>query len=271
MTLVLFLNYLCTVIDQSKTPFTRSDFLTRVFDVDFVPSDRYAELLVGEVPARQRLEVFREVWNARETGDGAKLEVFFRALLGTLSEAELDEVRDEVSDELKSTDSDATIRLALRLLPADFWPRYNEVARIRIENKLLSQTKNGRYDPSTKRCQAGGLGTWAEGIASHFVLKDELIATLLRKLESSDRGEQEYVFRYFFHLFPELMVAPSRRYVRMIRAGLQSGNKLFRDALEGIEFLVAGKADPWLDPFVEDFEKFAEGSEAILTEDDIPF
>lgn len=59
------------------------------------------------------------------------------------------------------------------------------------------------------------------------------------------------------------MDAPSRRYVRMIRAGLQSGNKLFRDALEGIEFLVAGKADPWLDPFVEDFERFEEGSEAI--------
>lgn len=140
--LILFVNYLCTIIDQSKTPFTRSEFLTRVFDADFVPSDRYAQLLVGEVPARQRLEVFREVWNARETGNGAKLEVFFRALLGTLSEAELDEVCDEVSDELKATNSDATIRLALHLLPADFWPRYDEVARLRIENKLLSEIKN---------------------------------------------------------------------------------------------------------------------------------
>lgn len=143
------------------------------------------------------------------------------------------------------------------------------MARLRIENKLLSEIKNGRYDPSTKRCQAGGLGTWAEGIASHFILRDELIATLLRKLESSDRGEQAYVFRYFMHLFPTLLDAPPRRYIRVMRAGLQSGNKLFRDGLEAIQFLVAGEEDPWLAPFVEDFQNFAEGSEAILTEDDI--
>ena len=83
--LILFINYLCAIIDQSKTPFTRSDFLTRVFDPDFVPSDRYAQLLVEEIPGRQRLEVFREVWTARETGDGAQLEVFFRDFLARLT------------------------------------------------------------------------------------------------------------------------------------------------------------------------------------------
>ena len=266
--LILFINYLCTVIDQSKTPFTRSEFLMRVFDADFVPSDRYAALLVADIPGRQRLEVFREVWNARETGNRAKLKVFFAALLGTLNEVELDEVRSQVSDELKSTNSDATIRLALCLLPADFWSRYEEVDRLRIENKLLSEIKRGRYDPSTKAC-VGALGTWAEGIASQFVLKDELIATLLRKLETSDRGEQAYVFQYFFSAFPRLMDAPSPRYVRV---GLQQGNTLFRDALDLIEFLApAIPDDPWHKPFVDDFQGFVENAQDVVTEDDIPF
>ena len=103
------------------------------------------------------------------------------------------------------------------------------------------------------------------------MLKDELIATLLRKLESSDRGEQAYVFEYFFQVFPKLMDVPSRRYVHVMRTGLQSGNQLFHDALDDIEYRISGGEYPWLDPFVEDFENFEEGRAAILTEDDIPF
>jgi len=45
--IILFINYLIKTIEQSKSPFTKSDFLKRVFDPDFVRNERYAKLLVN--------------------------------------------------------------------------------------------------------------------------------------------------------------------------------------------------------------------------------
>ena len=44
--IILFVNYLISVIDKSKTPFTKPEFLARVFDKNFVQNQRYAQLLV---------------------------------------------------------------------------------------------------------------------------------------------------------------------------------------------------------------------------------
>ena len=145
------------------------------------------------------------------------------------------------------------------------------MARLRIENKLLSEIKKGRYDLTKRRCSSGALGTWAEGVAHHFVLKDELITTLLSKLESSDKAEQAYVFQFFFNAFPRLMDVPSPRYVQVMRAGLERGNTLFRDAVDLIEWLGPDTNDPWLAPFLQDFQNFEENAQAVVTEDDIPF
>ena len=84
--IILFVDFLLRIILQSKAPFEKKDFLKRVFDSDFVESDRYANLLVQDIPANKRVEVFIDAFRMKHTGNGSKLLFFFRALLSVMSE-----------------------------------------------------------------------------------------------------------------------------------------------------------------------------------------
>lgn len=48
--ILLFLDYLLRIVDQSRSPFSLAAFVGRVLDPDFVPTERYAALLVKEIP-----------------------------------------------------------------------------------------------------------------------------------------------------------------------------------------------------------------------------
>ena len=45
--ILIFVDYLLRVVDQSRSPFTIDAFVARVLDPDFVPKERYATLLVA--------------------------------------------------------------------------------------------------------------------------------------------------------------------------------------------------------------------------------
>jgi hypothetical protein len=98
-----------------------------------------------------------------------------------------------VSDELRQTDEDATIRFVLSGFPPAIWPQLNEIARLRIEHKLIRSIKEGRWLGKQKKTGGGGLGTWASNIIEHFTLKDDLWRTIFEKLHSNDPTEQNYV------------------------------------------------------------------------------
>lgn len=59
-TILLFIDYLLRIVDQSRSPFSLPTFIARVLAPDFVPTKRYAELLVNEIPAKHRLATCRE-------------------------------------------------------------------------------------------------------------------------------------------------------------------------------------------------------------------
>jgi uncharacterized protein (TIGR02391 family) len=54
--IIHFIDYLLGIIRGSEEPFVLSKFMTRVFDPDFVRSQRYAELLVEAIPTNKRLD-----------------------------------------------------------------------------------------------------------------------------------------------------------------------------------------------------------------------
>lgn len=268
--IIFFINYLTKIIDQSKPPFTKSAFLKRVFDPDFVETEKYAKLLVKEIPVKQRLEIFIDVYRQKETGSGKKLRYFVSALLNRLNKEEKSQVYQLVSEELKHTDSKDTLRLSLQILPSSCWKHLEEVARLRIENKLIESIKDGRYIEEKEKCLSGALGTWATNIKQqHYLLKYELIDTLLRKLRSSDITEQDYVFSYFFDYLTHLEDPPRPRTIRIITKGLDDGDKRFYDALfSTMEYGLKS----WKEAFKKPFENFVESEPTReVTEDDIPF
>ena len=59
--IIIFIGYLLKLIDQSKLRFNEEDFLKRVFDPYYVQTKEYSELLVREIPKRQRANIAIEI------------------------------------------------------------------------------------------------------------------------------------------------------------------------------------------------------------------
>ena len=268
--IILFINYLLHIIDQSKSPFTKAEFLARVFDPHFVEKERYAKLLASQIPPKFRLEVVLDVFRARETGDGKKLKFFVDAILPLLTKEQRNEVYAAVSEELRVTDSESAIRSFLQIFPDDSLKLCAEDARLRTENRLLKSISEGAYVRKTGRCRAGAFGTWAGRRCNTFLQKDELAATLTGRLLSSDEEAQAYLFQYFWHEFTQLMPEPSMRVIRVLKMQLKSGNKPLYDKLMGEKEFGSSE---WAKPFEQEIMSFKEREPEAesVAEDDIPF
>lgn len=200
--IIIFVNYCINVIQGAKGPFVIEEWLSRVFDPDFVESERYAQLLAKEVPPKRYTEALIRIYQGKVSGDGNKLRLVFHALIDLAEYNELDGLIAVVSEELRATSDEKAIRLAIQILPAKLWPRVDEVARLRIENKLIRSIEVGKVNSSTRRPIAGALGTWARDLCKHFTLKDELYRTLLQKMNSDNQEEQDYVALFFWSELP---------------------------------------------------------------------
>lgn len=268
--IILFINYLVQIIDQSKTPFTKSEFLKRVFDTQFVKNERYAKLLASEVPPKHRIGVMLDIFRDRETGDGNKLKYFVEAMLPKLTKGEKAELYAAISDELKFTDSDSAIRSILQIFPSDCLSKLDEAARLRTENKLLQSIKEGQYLKKGDKCVAGALGTWARNRCSYFILKNEMIHTLTTKLRSDNSLEHEYVFKYFWEALVSLTTSAPPRLVNTIKKKLKEGNKNFYERLMSEKKFGSPE---WVEPFKQEIDSFKESEQTpdTFSTDDIPF
>ncbi len=258
------------IVDESKSPSTKTDFLARVFDPHFVENERYAKLLASQVPPKFRLEVLLEVFRKRETGDGKKLKFFVDAMLPLLTKEQRIEVYAAVSEELGFTDSESAIRTFLQIFPVDSLKHCAEDARLRTENRLLKAISEGAYIGKMGRCRAGAFGTWAGRRCNAFLQKDELVATLTGRLLTSNEEAQAYIFQYFWNELIQLMPVPSTRIIRVLKMQLKSGNKPVYDKL--ITEKEFGSSE-WANPFEQELMSFKEreAEAESVAEDDIPF
>jgi uncharacterized protein (TIGR02391 family) len=272
--IVLFINFLSRMIDKAKPPFETNAYLQRVFDPFFVESDQYAELLVAEIPANKRWDILIETYRRKESGIGPKLAYFMRALLSKVTQEEIDNFCAVVSEELRLADNIVTIRCVIQVMPTDHWLKYAEVARIRAENMVIDDIKRGKCNTQTGKCMAGGNATWAANILHLFITKAYVMQALRTKLSSSDRAEQEYVFRFFDLSLSALEPKPSPWTVDVITKGLKAGDKRFYQLVGRLGNPVFGDAE-WLDPFRPAFDAFEERppwqSVGGITDDDVPF
>jgi len=259
--IVLFVGYITNIIDHSKSPFSVESFGARVLDPDFLAQPRYAELLVKEIPPRQRLNVFYEIYRKKETGKGENLSLFFETLLQELGEDEKEEISQAISDELKITDSETAIRLTIQCFHS-MWGRIAEVAKLRIENRLIRSIKEGQYFDG--RCITGGLGTWAPRIFPHAILKNEMLSTIISKLYSDEEEQQDYVLHYLVTGINDLFDQPNGWIERPFLEGLRREDRRFFNAAESMMFGSMKKWSARLQQAVQEFK-------TLHPEDDIPF
>jgi hypothetical protein len=274
--IIVFIDYLLKIIDQSKSPFSKAAFIPRIFDSDFVTGEKYSTLLIEEIPVKQRLEVFLEVFEKRETGDCDKLKWFLLSLFDKLLPDEQSQVLDLLSDDFKITDSNNLILTAIQVLRPECWSKVSEVAKIRIENKFISSIKEGKYIAAAGKCKAGAFGTWSKRLLPYFSLKSQVVSVLTHKLFSEDKLEQEYVFHFFISCFEELVPEPSKFFLVHTKEALKKGDKRFYDAFAesfGPPSTYSEALKKELDEFKESpqEEPAQDKSEAIPEDDDVPF
>ena len=270
--IIVFIDYLLRVIDQSKAPFSIESFLPRVFDPSFVAGARYSTLLIAEIPPKQRLDTFIKVFQSRETGECAKLQWFLQEMYNTLTPDEQTQALRIISEELEVTNSDSSIRTIIQVIDDDLWPHFSELARLRIEHKFVDSAKQGRYDKNVGKCLGGGLGTWSPRLFKHFSIKDQMSNVLLRKLMSESTPEQDYVLTFLFSRISDLEAQPSKAFVNHVSEKLKAGDKRYYDAVAVYDcpFVDDGKDDPYYKPFAQEMASFKERPQEVSA-DEVPF
>ena len=89
--IIHFVDYLLRVIIASKESFTIESFLEAVTDSEFVETERYAEILISEVPANRRGDALIALYETRTSINVHRVRFIVSQLLTLLNEGQLDQ------------------------------------------------------------------------------------------------------------------------------------------------------------------------------------
>jgi hypothetical protein len=262
--IIAFCGYIVRQLQQARSLASKEEFIRRVLDKDFVPDEKYARLLVDEIPSRLKLDVFLGVFESRWEWKVDGIYYFNKTIISDLTDEDQASVISLISDDLKTTDNEVSIRHVISGFPPEMWERYAEIARLRIENKIIRAINEGRYDVTRGRCVAGGLATWAKGRLTRFLSKKPLLYALGKKIWSGNAQERDYVTTYFLDELDQFASEDMGLIFAALAHRLKKGDKALYDALVFWSF------DDASDALKEAYANFVANTEISL-EDDMPF
>lgn len=264
VSIILFCGYLVKQLEQAKALASKESFIHRALDKDFVPNDNYAQLLLKEIPSRLRLEVFFGVYESKESWNISSIKFFNKNLISQLDPHERSIVIDTVSDDLKILDDDKIVGYILGGMPAAIWTDIAQIARLRIEHKVVKSIRDGRYDSKAQRYISGALATCSKRQFPYFILKSELILTVARKLWSSDSQERGYAFEFHSNIFSAFELSDLSPLHGVFTNRLKLGNEEFYSHLQW------EPTEKWSNEMKSAYENFSAKRDDTL-DDEMPF
>ena len=254
--IIVFINYLLRLIDQSKLRFNEEDFLERIFDQYYVKSKEYSDLLVKEIPKRQRANIAIQTILQRDKGDIYALGYFLESLLSQLDSVELSRVYKVVSEELRITTNYVDIRYLLHICPGKHWGSIDEAVRIRTEAILFEDFSKGSYNKTTEQCENyGALATWiSEEHLSHFGQLEKWTRKAIEMLNSENANVVSYIDEYFWwkicHVNRSNITPPLKYY---FKKGLEDNDE---QVISKLKSQICWVEDhPWWDVFKDELKK----------------
>jgi uncharacterized protein (TIGR02391 family) len=268
--IIVFVSFLLDLLNSSREAFTLEDFLSRVRDSEFVDSERYADLMLSEIPAMKRADALIYLYKNRSGVDLTKRRRLVKAIMASLSANQLSAYLAVVSEDLRNTNEDATIRTALQLISPDVWPQISEISRLRIENKLITEIKGGEILPSGKTVNP--LATWSRTYIGNFSLREEAVKAVIGRLRSTDPDARHYGAKFFLRTLPQMIPEGDPQQSRAINAvssAVISGDEnVRRELLAAID----GFPSSWQAQFVEKLkDQTDEANPATYLADGTPF
>lgn len=201
--IIIFINHLLKIIDVSKGKFSAEIFLKRVFDNDFVPSQKYADLLIKGIPDNKFFEVAIEIFNKKNIGKIHNIQYVWNSIIKKLSKDELDEIFELVSEELRFTESLSSVTKCIALFKND-WLKIDEDARYRAEHKIIQTLERAEIGHNGKTNEYGSYASWLMRIVKKSLLKYEIANKLFEALDSGDEARQEFVLQFFGNYLNDL-------------------------------------------------------------------
>lgn len=194
-TIILFINYIITIIGHAKA-FSIDEWIHRILEPDFVSTKRYAELLVEEIPPKRRFDVLIAVYKNKHHTIAHKLTFVFRELLQHIRNTpRIQEFLRIASDEFKIEQDEVIIKSGLILFPNDLWPEIEEVARIRVENKILKSIREGQSESVRGTSSKGGLGLAAIRLFDQLSNKEQCYQAIRVKMNNENILERYYAYK----------------------------------------------------------------------------
>ncbi len=258
--IIIFINHLLKLIDKSKGKFSIDSFINRITDKDFVNNDKYVELILKTIPNKKHYDAAFKLYKSKDDNNINNLKSVFHKLTTMLSDNELKEIIEAVSEELRFTDNEVSVMKCVALFK-NSWTQIEEDAKLRAENKLLNCLKKAKYDENQLNDE-GIYSSWLSDIVKFLSLKTEFGNIIYSKLSSGDKGQQKFVIKYFGYNFEEFHEPTFNSLSDILNKELSNGNKLIYDFVTNYIFYEGIKKD------VEEAMKNFEDSDKI---DVLPF
>lgn len=211
--IIYFINYILSVVDTSKGPFVLEDWLDRIYDPDFVTSERYIDILIREIPPRRRVDAMINLYRGKKQDNAENIKAVLMHFSKIGTDIEISELLKVISAELRTERDEVVILRAIQSLPSQLWPRIDEDTRIRIENKLIRSIKSGKEGIEYRtngtgrmvphKVIGGAFGTWSRDLIEHFTLREELADAIYMLLRGQEQ-ENIYVVNYFIDHLPRI-------------------------------------------------------------------
>jgi uncharacterized protein (TIGR02391 family) len=223
-TIILLIDYLLAIIDNSKAVFDINDFCERVFDPNYVCSEEYTNLICIEVPINKIYDTLVELITRRSQANPSVYYLVFKILYSKLSASQRNDILSYVNNILRTTNDDQDFTVFVKVFQMDRWELLERSVRIRTENILIKSIETGLYNSEKAQCIAGALGTWLLNICRNLLLKKEFRDKLIMKLLSDNNNEIDYVFKYFSKEILKFDSQPEELLIIAINKGLKKGN-----------------------------------------------
>ncbi|PFP10145.1 TIGR02391 family protein [Priestia megaterium] len=255
--IIHFIDYILKSINNSTTSFEPTLFFNRVFEEHYVCSEEYSNLLVQEIPQRQRANFAIEVILKRKRASNIdNVRSFLSSLFPTLEPADISRILKVVSEELTQITSDYNIQTMIHVVPAHHWHKLDKVVKLRIENILFKSMMSGRV--VNGKCLAGHLATWitAEHL-SQFDNFDKWMKEIMRMHTVGTDGEQFYIKEFFWKKTVKSNRYNINRHVKFyFETGLNSNSK---EVIEEFKDIVEFEKDhPWWEIFKDSIKNHPE-------------
>jgi uncharacterized protein (TIGR02391 family) len=268
--IIYFVDYIHGLIDKARSPFDADEVLRKVFDPLFGQSEKYADLIVGKVPARKLLDILIQVFHRRTEPPGRNVELFIKSSLKVLNDVELYSFWQVVSESLENATTDAEFRTVISIAQND-WEKIAEIARLRAEHRFIESIREGEYNNIKKVCTKGSLGTWATRIVDKMDLNQEYRLAVASRLMSIIPAARAYAYQYHFDTYRRLQTVPWLPVLNSLKRYLKEQDQMTYNALIFVEGdIFASETDEkWIAALKEDYAAFVPNVE--LSDDDIPF